>query len=117
MMSHGDPRTRSRVWQLVVSFTSAWKFGHENQIILDGTFGICDSRILLFITMVLDDERKGIPVSFLMFSAPSSNKQTSAGYDTAILVKVLSKWRDHLNEVGNGEEFSPRVAITDTDTK
>jgi len=37
---------------------STWKFGHKNQNILDGTFGICDSRILLFITMVLDDERK-----------------------------------------------------------
>ena len=55
---------------------AAWRFGHENQILLDGTFGICNKRILLFISMVLDEERKGIPVSFLMFSAPSGNRQT-----------------------------------------
>jgi hypothetical protein len=44
---------------------TAWRYGHENQIIVDGTFGVCDSRILLFIIMVVDENKKGIPVAFL----------------------------------------------------
>ncbi|KAJ6479863.1 hypothetical protein C8R45DRAFT_772117, partial [Mycena sanguinolenta] len=73
---------------------AAWKYGHENQIIVDGTFGICDSRLLLFIVMVVDENRKGIPVAFLLFSAPTGNRQSSAGYDTAILTKLIRAWRD-----------------------
>ncbi|KAJ7831183.1 hypothetical protein B0H13DRAFT_2432002 [Mycena leptocephala] len=39
--------------------------------------------------MVIDENRKGVPVAFLMFSAPTGNKQSSAGYDTAILTKLI----------------------------
>jgi hypothetical protein len=101
---------------------AAWKYGHEKQIILDGTFGICNSRILLFIVMAVNKNRKGIPIAFLMFSAPTGNKQSSAGYDTAILTKLLTKWRDSLTDCGHrylfpGVVFSPCTAITDTDLK
>ncbi|KAJ6560824.1 hypothetical protein DFH09DRAFT_1482414 [Mycena vulgaris] len=101
---------------------AAWKYGHENQIIVDGTFGICNSRVLLFIVMVIDENRKGVPVAFLMFSAPTGNKQSSAGYDTAILTKLIRKWRDSVTECGHhhsfvGVVFCPYTAITDTDLK
>ena len=33
---------------------AAWQFAHHNQLILDGTFGVCSSRLLLFIAMGLD---------------------------------------------------------------
>ncbi|KAJ7147815.1 hypothetical protein C8R43DRAFT_1129369 [Mycena crocata] len=101
---------------------AAWKYGHESQIILDGTFGVCDSRVLLFIIMAIDENRKGVPVAFLLFSAPTGNKQSSAGYNTSIIAKLVGKWRDSLNKCAalygkTGIRFNPRCAITDTDLK
>ncbi|KAJ7777944.1 hypothetical protein DFH07DRAFT_691665, partial [Mycena maculata] len=101
---------------------TAWKYGHESQIILDGTFGVCDSRLLLFIVMVIDENKKGIPVAFLLFSAPTGNKQSSSGYDTAILAKLLQTWKDTLTRCGHQYGFprtifNPFTAITDTDLK
>ncbi|KAJ7735193.1 hypothetical protein B0H16DRAFT_1731455 [Mycena metata] len=101
---------------------AAWKYGHEDQIILDGTFGICDSRLLLFIVMVVDEDRKGVPVAFLMFSAPSGNKQSSSGYNTEILTKLLREWKTSLTKCAQrhgfpGVVFCPYTCITDTDLK
>lgn len=93
---------------------ASWKYGHNSQIILDGTFGLCDKRLLLFIVMGLDEERRGVPLVFLMFSAPSGNRQTSAGYNTEIIAKLLKKWQESLGMRG-GKAFKALVAITDTD--
>ncbi|KAJ7015879.1 hypothetical protein C8F04DRAFT_1363278 [Mycena alexandri] len=83
---------------------TAWKYGHESQIILDGRSG------------------SGIPVAFLLFSAPTGNKQSSAGYNTAILTKLLQAWKDSLTRCAHlhgftGIIFNPFSAITDTDLK
>jgi hypothetical protein len=51
--------------------------------------------------MVVDENKKGIPVAFLLFSAPTGNKQSSAGYNTAILTKLLQAWKDSLNGCGH----------------
>jgi hypothetical protein len=101
---------------------TAWKYGHQSQIILDGTFGVCDSRLLLFIVMVVDQNKKGLPVAFLLLSAPPGNKQSSAGYNTAIVTKLLQAWKDSLNGCGHlygfaGIVFNPFTTITDTDLK
>ncbi|KAJ7237959.1 hypothetical protein C8J57DRAFT_1246702 [Mycena rebaudengoi] len=101
---------------------AAWKYGHNKQIILDGTSGVCDSRLLVFIVMVVDENKKGIPVAFLLFSAPTGNKQSSAGYNTTIIAKLLAAWRDSLTKCGSrygfaGVVFGPLTAITDTDMK
>jgi hypothetical protein len=101
---------------------AAWKYGYENQIILDGTFGVCDSRLLLFIVMAIDENRKGIPVAFLMFSAPTGNKQSSSGYDTGILTKLLGAWKEAVTKCGEkhsfpGVIFCPFTCITDADLK
>jgi len=72
---------------------AAWKYGHHEQIILDGTFGICSSRMLLFIAMDVDEDGKGIPLAFFLFSAPTGNCATHAGYNTAILHKLLGQLR------------------------
>lgn len=96
---------------------AAWKYGHQSQIILDGTFGICDKRLLLFIIMGIDERGQGIPLAFLIFSAPSGNQQSSAGYDTEILVKLLNEWRKSLGKNTSGKVFNCVVAITDTDLK
>ncbi|KIJ34487.1 hypothetical protein M422DRAFT_263455 [Sphaerobolus stellatus SS14] len=95
---------------------AAWKHGYQSQIMLDGTFGICDSKLLLFILMAVDEKGKGVPFAFLLFSAPSGNKQTSSGYDTEILTKLLQKWRADLEKL-KGRSFEVLVAVTDTDLK
>ncbi|KAF7344086.1 hypothetical protein MVEN_01698300 [Mycena venus] len=96
--------------------------GHESQIILDGIFGVCDSRLLLFIVMAVDENQKGVPIAFLLFSAPTGNRQSSSGYDTAILMKLLKKWSESLNKSAHlyghaGVLFKPLSVITDTDLK
>ncbi|KIJ41799.1 hypothetical protein M422DRAFT_255113 [Sphaerobolus stellatus SS14] len=50
---------------------AAWKYAHGGQLILDGTFGICDSRLLLFIGMAIDEKQHGVPIVFFLFSAPT----------------------------------------------
>ncbi|KAF7966089.1 hypothetical protein HWV62_40174, partial [Athelia sp. TMB] len=95
---------------------AAWRFAHNSQLILDGTFGVCSSRLLLFIAMAIDDDGKGTPIAFFFFSAPTGNKATHAGYNRDIIRELLRKWRDHLS-TGRPCTFRPLVAITDTDTK
>ena len=98
--------------------TAAWKYAHRSQLVLDGTFGICTSRLLLFIALAQDENRKGVPIAFFLFSAPTGNKATQAGYNTTILKELLSHWHDHLNHLEpSNMTFTPYVAITDTDTK
>lgn len=95
---------------------AAWSYGHKSQLVLDGTFGVCSSRLLLFISLVRDENGKGVPIAFFLFSAPTGNRATHAGYNTAILRELLSHWKTHLSKFSKAP-FTPFVAITDTDTK
>ncbi|KAJ3808035.1 hypothetical protein F5876DRAFT_79151 [Lentinula aff. lateritia] len=76
---------------------AANKYTHHSQLILDSTFGICSSRLLLFIAMAVDEDQKG------------------AGYNTEILRELLDHWKTHL--VRKYGTFNPYTCITDTDTK
>ncbi|KIJ41571.1 hypothetical protein M422DRAFT_780303 [Sphaerobolus stellatus SS14] len=98
---------------------AAWKYVHGGQLILDGTFGICDSRLLLFIGMGIDEKRHGVPVVLFLFSAPTGSQATHAGYDTDILTELLRSWVLELGKGINSKKtaFCPKVAITDTNTK
>ena len=89
------------------------KFVHRKQLILDGTFGLSASRLLVWIAMGVNEGNHGVPVALFLFSAPSGAKATHAGYDTSILTKLLSKWNDSFTP----GQLEPAVAITDTDTK
>ncbi|EPQ52484.1 hypothetical protein GLOTRDRAFT_95391 [Gloeophyllum trabeum ATCC 11539] len=93
---------------------AAWKYAHGSQVILDGTFGISNKKLLLFIVMGVDNKGRGVPLAFMLFSAPSGNKQTSAGYNTDVISRLLEKWK-HSLRTRNGIVFEPLVAITDTD--
>ena len=64
---------------------AAWKCAHRKQIILDGTFGVCSSHMLLFIAMGVDEDGKGVPLVLFLFSAPTGNRATHAGYNQEIL--------------------------------
>ena len=98
---------------------SAWKYGHGLQIILNGTFGVCDCKVLLFIAMGVDEAGTRPLLAFFLFSAPSGNSNTSAGYNTKILEKLLQCWKEKLdtNSRWSGDSFAPKVTITDTDLK
>ena len=96
--------------------TSAWKYGHKSQIILDGTFGVCSTRLLLFIIMGVDEKGQGVPLAMLLFSAPTGSRATHAGYNTDILAELIGEWKSHLGHQNN-DPFCPFAAITDTDTK
>lgn len=72
--------------------------------------------MLLFIVMGIDEKRHRVPLAFMMFSAPSGNQQTSSGYDTKILEKLIRHWKDSLGTCNN-QEFAPSLAITDTNLK
>lgn len=75
---------------------ATWKHAHHGQIHLDGTFGVCNKKVLLFIVMAVDEANRGVPLAFFLFSAPSGNKHTAAGYDTAVLERMLSVWKHSL---------------------
>ncbi|KAG9000674.1 hypothetical protein FRB90_011769 [Tulasnella sp. 427] len=94
---------------------ATWRYEHRSQVILDGTFGVCDRRVLLFVVMAVDEENRGVPLVFILFSAPTGNQQSSSGYNTAILQELLGRWKSWLER--GGQAFMPFVAITDTDTK
>lgn len=99
---------------------AAWRYCHQRQLVLDGTFGLCNSRVLLWIAMGVDDSNRGIPVALFLFSAPTGNQATHAGYDTNIITELLESWRDWLNRSRPASEsgsFEPFAAMTDTDTK
>ncbi|KAJ3804757.1 hypothetical protein F5876DRAFT_82644 [Lentinula aff. lateritia] len=68
----------------------AHKYAHHSQLVLDGTFGVCSSRLLLFIALSVDEDNKGFPIALFLFSAEIDTK------------------------FGSFELYS---AITDTDTK
>jgi hypothetical protein len=99
----------------------AWKYGHQSLILLDGTFGISKHKLLLFIMMVIDDNNKGIPITFILFTPPSHNRMTSAGYDGKILERLLTIFRDNISTLYQQKHsndiliFSPIVPMTDTD--
>ncbi|CAG8855733.1 12205_t:CDS:2, partial [Gigaspora margarita] len=63
----------------------AWTYGHQKLLIMDGTFTICDNRILLFALFVLDKDIRSIPVAYFLFSLPNSKKSVDGGYEYRIL--------------------------------
>jgi hypothetical protein len=93
-----------------------WKYVHKKQLILDGTFGLCSSRLLLWIAMGVDDNKKGVPVAFFLFSAPTGTRATHAGYNSEILGHLFDTWKTSMSvHPVTKETFHPTTAITDCD--
>lgn len=88
---------------------AAWKYGHKKLILIDGTFGISIQKILLFVVLAIDENNKGIPLAMIHFSAPAGNKQTAAGYNSAILEKLLRLWKERLEQMYPGKVYKPLV--------
>jgi hypothetical protein len=98
---------------------AAWTYVHNSQLILDGTFGVASSRLLLWIAMGIDSQGKGLPVAFFLFSAPAGSIATHAGYNTEIITHLLMTWKHWLSSraLAKNRIFEPTVVITDTDVK
>lgn len=94
---------------------ASWRLCHGRLVLMDGTFGVCVQKILLFVLIALDENGKGIPVAILHFSAPQGNKFTASGYNSQILEKLLRSWRVRVEEYGqrqgNASPFKPRVTF------
>jgi len=96
---------------------AAWKYSHGKQLPLDGTFGICNHWLLLLIGLTINDQWRGVPIVFFLFSAPTGSQAIHAGYDTEILTELLKAWVLSLRKGPGNSEFCPKVAITDMDMK
>ncbi|CAG8776733.1 26810_t:CDS:2 [Gigaspora margarita] len=106
----------------------AWKYRHQNLILIDGIFGVSKNKLLLFIIMVIDKNNKGIPILFIIFIPPSQNRLTLSGYNSNILEQLFIIFRNRISAIYNQNyfsknqnattiTFSPLVTITDTDVK
>ncbi|KAJ6557679.1 hypothetical protein B0H19DRAFT_946319, partial [Mycena capillaripes] len=95
----------------------AWRFGHKQQILMDLTFGVCNSRALLAIVMVLDDEKKGLPVALILFTAKQKTKAVHADYNKELMEQLLKSWKEGMGRNEAGEEFDPSVGGTDNDPR
>ncbi|KAI0700325.1 hypothetical protein BC835DRAFT_1412129 [Cytidiella melzeri] len=91
----------------------AWKYGHKNVVVMDGTFGVCSVRVLLFILMVVDNSNRGIPVAFFLFTAKEKHTAVHASYDSTVLEKFLFQFRAAMGKNDLGEDFEFAVGMTD----
>lgn len=103
---------------------ASWSLSHRKQLVFDGTFGVCSARLMLFIALGIQGNGKGMPLALFLFSAPTGNQASHAGYDTQILTELLKSWVKTLNKrpltlsgSATPPSFEPFSVITDTDTK
>src|SRR3954454_709449 len=88
----------------------AWKFGHQQILYIDGTFGISNKKILLFTLLVLDDQRKGIPIGYLIFSAAGGAQRASSSYNHSILKELILHYKNKLEQEKDCA-FIPKVYV------
>jgi hypothetical protein len=93
----------------------AWAYGHQKQMLLDGTFGVCSTCVLVFVLMAIDDQNVGIPVAAIIITPKKDAKAGHASYDGALLSHVLQHWKDGMGTNSAGEHFEIKVVNTDND--
>ena len=95
----------------------AWKFGHRKMMLMDGTFGVCSTCVLVFFLMVVDDRNVGVPVATIIFMPKKDAKAGHASYDGPLLCDLLQQWVNRMGTNDAGETFDLRVGMTDNDTR
>jgi hypothetical protein len=93
---------------------AAWKFGHNNQMLFDGIFGVCSTWALLFILMAIYDHNKGIPIMFFLFMAKPKAHAVHSDYNGELLAELLGYYKNAMGTRA-GKSFNIKVAITDND--
>ncbi|CAG8464689.1 7923_t:CDS:10, partial [Rhizophagus irregularis] len=76
----------------------AWELGHNKILHLYGTFVISNKKILLFVLLVLDEQNKGIPIGYLLFSAAGGTHKASSSYNHTILKELLLYYKHRLEQ-------------------
>lgn len=96
---------------------ASWDYVHMGQVLLDGTFGVTNARLLLWVAMGVDKKGRGLPLALFLFSAEEGSAATHASYNTEILTELFGYWKAWLSQrpLAKGRTFTPLVAITDTD--
>ncbi|CAG8752447.1 16312_t:CDS:2 [Racocetra persica] len=74
--------------------------------------------------MVIDEDNKGVPIAFILFTPSKHNRLISSGYDSKTLEQLFTIFRDRISDNYNKNQllstsiiFKPLVAMTDTDVK
>ncbi|PKY47804.1 hypothetical protein RhiirA4_523455 [Rhizophagus irregularis] len=70
----------------------------------------------LFGPNILDEQNKGIPIGYLLFSVTGGAQKASSSYNHTILKELLLYYKHRL-EQEKGYKFTPKVAMTDCDHK
>jgi hypothetical protein len=95
----------------------AWKYGHKSQMLMDGTFGVCSTSVLVFFLMVVDDCNTGVPVATILFTPKKDAKAGHASYDGPLIRDLLEQWKAGMGKNEDGETFEICVGNTDNDTR
>ncbi|PBK84305.1 hypothetical protein ARMGADRAFT_1037233 [Armillaria gallica] len=94
---------------------ATWKYGHQKQVFMDLTFGFSSSHVLLAILLAVDENKCGVPLGFLLFSARKDAKAVHADYNGELLTHLLERFKSGLGTNSHGETFDIRVGNTDND--
>ncbi|GBC39750.2 hypothetical protein GLOIN_2v1777513 [Rhizophagus irregularis DAOM 181602=DAOM 197198] len=84
-----------------------WKYGYNGIIHFDRTFGFSNKKVLLFVLLVVNQNNKGIPIRYLLFSAASGVQKASSSYNYAILKELLKQYKDKISI----ENFFQKLAL------
>ncbi|KAJ7622177.1 hypothetical protein FB45DRAFT_753561 [Roridomyces roridus] len=118
-----SPHIKGQTERLCLIFSTpeqqalAWRFGHKQHMLMDLTFGFCNGRLLLAVLMALDEHKRGIPVSLIVFSAKEYTKAVHSDYNTEVLQKLLAEFKAAMGTNSDGEQFEVTVGTTDNDTR
>jgi hypothetical protein len=94
----------------------AWKYGHKKHILMDSTFGVCSTCVLVFFLMVVDKRNVGIPVGSIIFTPWKDAKAGHTSYDGPLLKELLGLFKEGMGMNKDGEPFDIQVANTDNDS-
>ncbi|CAI2166317.1 5539_t:CDS:2 [Funneliformis geosporum] len=91
----------------------AWKYGHQKYIVLDGSFQTGSRKLQMYVIMIIDEYKRGIPVGYLLFSRPChTDLMVASNHEYGILRHLLETYKNLLSQE-TGESFAPKVAIID----
>lgn len=82
---------------------------------MDGTFGVCSKKVLCFIVLVVDEDNRGNPCGYFVFSPKPGQTGVAGAYDTDVLAKFLEAWGDAVTQhhmqahPNDSTQFCPKV--------
>ncbi|CAG8728336.1 10158_t:CDS:2, partial [Funneliformis mosseae] len=115
---HYKPRDNRYDYTLLILATEeqrlqAWKYGHQKYIVLDGTFQTGSRKLQMYVIMVIDEYKRGVPIGYLLFSRPChTDLMVVSNHEYGILRHLLETYKNVLSQEA-GESFAPKVAIID----